>query len=71
VSADPGPTLATELLILRRWRESDREPFARLNADPEVMRQFPRPLSRDESDASEAYLRLKARPQPEGVRPGS
>ncbi len=49
----PGnsPAISTERLILRRWRESDREPFARLNADPEVMRYFLRPLSRAESDA--------------------
>jgi RimJ/RimL family protein N-acetyltransferase len=46
-----GSTLLTERLILRRWRDSDREPFARLNADPEVMRHFLRPLSRGESDA--------------------
>jgi len=45
-----GPTITTERLILRRWREEDREPFAALNADPEVMRYFPRRLSRQESD---------------------
>jgi RimJ/RimL family protein N-acetyltransferase len=27
----------TERLVLRSWRPSDREPFARLNADPEVV----------------------------------
>lgn len=43
--------LYTERLILRRWRDSDRETFARMNADPEVMRFFPAPLSRAESDA--------------------
>ena len=43
--------LRTERLILRRWRETDREAFARMNADPEVMRYFPRPLTREESDA--------------------
>ncbi|MBV9769530.1 MAG: GNAT family N-acetyltransferase [Bryobacterales bacterium] len=42
--------LTTDRLVLRRWRESDREPFARLNADPRVMEFFPRPLSRAESD---------------------
>ncbi len=36
--------------MLRRWRDSDREPFAQLNADPEVMRHFMRPLTREESD---------------------
>jgi RimJ/RimL family protein N-acetyltransferase len=51
VTTQLGPTLTTDRLILRRWRESDREPFARLNADPEVMRFFLRPLSRAESDA--------------------
>jgi RimJ/RimL family protein N-acetyltransferase len=43
--------LRTERLVLRRWRDSDRGPFARMNADPEVMRFFPAPLSRTASDA--------------------
>lgn len=43
--------IRTERLLLRRWKASDREPFARMNADPEVMRYFPRLLTRDESDA--------------------
>jgi RimJ/RimL family protein N-acetyltransferase len=43
--------LHTERLLLRRWRESDREPFAGMNADPEVMRYFRAPLDRDASDA--------------------
>jgi RimJ/RimL family protein N-acetyltransferase len=46
--------LTTERLILRQWRESDGQPFARLNADPAVMAHFPRCLSRDESDAAVA-----------------
>lgn len=41
----------TERLLLRRWREEDREAFAALNADPAVMEHFPAPLSRAESDA--------------------
>src|SRR5277367_5450441 len=44
------PTLSTERLILRSWGDADREPFAALNADPEVMRHFPATLSRTESD---------------------
>jgi RimJ/RimL family protein N-acetyltransferase len=28
----------TDRLVLRRWRMEDREPFAAINADPEVMR---------------------------------
>ncbi|HEY2859204.1 MAG TPA: GNAT family N-acetyltransferase [Terracidiphilus sp.] len=42
--------LCTERLILRSWRHSDREPFARLNADPHVMEYFPATLSRAQSD---------------------
>jgi ribosomal-protein-alanine N-acetyltransferase len=43
--------IRTERLILRRWWDSDRAPFAALNADPEVMRYFKAPLTRAESDA--------------------
>jgi RimJ/RimL family protein N-acetyltransferase len=42
---------STERLLLRQWRDEDREPFAAMNADPEVMRHFPAPLTRAESDA--------------------
>jgi RimJ/RimL family protein N-acetyltransferase len=37
-------------LKLRRWKDSDREPFARMNADPRVMRFFPRCLTAAESN---------------------
>ncbi len=43
--------LVTPRLMLRRWRPEDREPLARINADPRVMEFFPAPLSREESDA--------------------
>jgi ribosomal-protein-alanine N-acetyltransferase len=46
-----GPELRTSRLVLRRWRDADRGPFAALNADPLVMAHFPSPLSREESDA--------------------
>jgi RimJ/RimL family protein N-acetyltransferase len=52
-SDDPDerqPSLATERLKLRRWRTTDREPFADLNADPDVMRYFRSPLDRPASD---------------------
>lgn len=45
-----GP-LRTERLVLRRWRAADLEPFAALNADPEVMDHFPSTLDRAASDA--------------------
>ena len=41
----------TERLVMRRWREADREPFAALNADPETLRFFPATLDRAASDA--------------------
>lgn len=44
------PWIRTERLLLRRWRESDRERFHALCSDPAVMRYFPAPLSRAESD---------------------
>lgn len=42
--------LDTSRLLLRRWRASDHEPFAALNADPEVMEHFPNLLAREQSD---------------------
>jgi RimJ/RimL family protein N-acetyltransferase len=44
-------SIATERLLLRPWRASDRAPFAALNADPLVMESFPARLSAAESDA--------------------
>ncbi len=42
----------TGRLVLRRWRSEDLEPFAAMNADPEVMRWFTSgPLDRERSDA--------------------
>ena len=37
---------------MRRWRPSDRAPFAAMNADPVVMQFFQAPLERAASDAS-------------------
>lgn len=45
-----SPILETPRLILRPFEDRDRAPFAALVADPEVMRFFPRPLSRAASD---------------------
>jgi RimJ/RimL family protein N-acetyltransferase len=43
--------LHTERLRLRRWLPGDRQPFAQMNCDPQVMEFLPGPLSRQESDA--------------------
>jgi RimJ/RimL family protein N-acetyltransferase len=42
--------LQTPRLLLRPWQESDREPFQRINADPQVMEFFAAPLSPAQSD---------------------
>ena len=42
--------LRTARLRLRAWRDSDREPFAAMNADPRVMRWFPSTYDRARSD---------------------
>lgn len=48
----PEPSqLSSQRLLLRQWQAADRDAFASLNADPEVMAHFPAILSRAESDA--------------------
>jgi RimJ/RimL family protein N-acetyltransferase len=44
--------MRTRRLVLRRWSDDDREPFAELNSDVEVMRHIGGPVSRTASDAS-------------------
>jgi RimJ/RimL family protein N-acetyltransferase len=52
VQTDAGqPSLLTARLKLRRWVDADREPFAAMNADPDVMRYFRGPMDRAASDA--------------------
>ena len=50
--------IRTDRLLLRRWLESDRAPFAVLNADPETMRFFPQTLDRVASDALTARIEM-------------
>lgn len=50
-TASAPERLASQRLTLRRWQASDRDPFAAMNADPEVMRWFPSTLTRERSDA--------------------
>ena len=44
------PVLETERLLLREWWESDKAPYAALNADPAVMEHFPSTLTREQSN---------------------
>jgi RimJ/RimL family protein N-acetyltransferase len=43
--------LITGRLLLRRWKDADREPFRQLNADARVMEFMPKILTAQESDA--------------------
>ncbi|MBS0558762.1 MAG: GNAT family N-acetyltransferase [Proteobacteria bacterium] len=43
--------IETPRLILRPWRPEDLPVFAEQNADPETMRFYPAPLTREQSDA--------------------
>jgi RimJ/RimL family protein N-acetyltransferase len=42
--------LTTDRLLLRQWRDSDREPFAALNADPAVTEHFPARMTPEQTD---------------------
>lgn len=48
--------VTTPRLWLRQWRETDRDAFAAMNADPEVMAHFPGTLTRFESDTWIDYV---------------
>lgn len=47
-----APTLRTERLLLREWRDSDRDAWAAMGADPAVMEFFPATLDRAAADAA-------------------
>ncbi|WP_103500725.1 MULTISPECIES: GNAT family N-acetyltransferase [unclassified Streptomyces] len=53
------PELRTARLTLRRWRASDLEPWAAMNADPEVREHLGDPLTRAQSDASVARFQAE------------
>lgn len=46
--------LHTERLLLRRWQDSDLEPWAAMNADPQVREHLGQLMTREQSDASVA-----------------
>ena len=47
----PKVYIETDRLLIRQWRDEDLDPFFYLNSNPEVMRYFPKLLSRKESDS--------------------
>jgi len=49
--------LKTDRLILRQWRDSDLDPWAAMNSDPEVREYFPEILTREQSAGSLAHFR--------------
>ncbi|MFG2334128.1 GNAT family N-acetyltransferase [Streptomyces sp. NPDC048604] len=53
------PELRTDRLLLRRWRESDLEPWAAMNADPEVREHLGELLTREQSDATVAVMQTE------------
>ena len=44
-------------IVLRQWKDSDLEPYAAMNADPEVMRCFPARMTKEE--AAESMVRAR------------
>jgi RimJ/RimL family protein N-acetyltransferase len=55
---DAPTAVRTERLLLRAWREADREPHAVMNEDPAVMEHFPGTMTREQSD--EMFDRVQA-----------
>ncbi|MFE9927950.1 GNAT family N-acetyltransferase [Streptomyces sp. NPDC005533] len=51
--------LRTARLTVRRWRDSDLEPWAAMNADPEVREHLGDLLTRERSDASVARFQAE------------
>jgi RimJ/RimL family protein N-acetyltransferase len=53
------PIIETERLLLRAWRDSDREPWATMNANPRVREFFPGTLDRQGSDTLLGHLNAR------------
>ncbi|MFJ9825881.1 GNAT family N-acetyltransferase [Streptomyces sp. NPDC101160] len=53
------PELRTDRLLLRRWRDSDLEPWAAMMADPEVREHLGELLTREQSDATVDLMRAQ------------
>ena len=50
------PTLATDRLVLRGWRDEDLDAYAAITADPEVMRFMGGPLDRVDTWRQMAFM---------------
>ena len=50
--------IMTSRLILRQWKDADKNPFAVLNADPNVMEFFPARLTPPQSD--DLFMKIQA-----------
>jgi ribosomal-protein-alanine N-acetyltransferase len=59
--------LITERLMLREFRDCDREPFALMNADPAVMEHFVNPMTAQESNAFVDRIRTQWRSEGWGL----
>lgn len=60
-------TIRTERLLMRRWLESDREPFAALNGDPQTLVYFPSTIDRAASDAFAGQIEARFEAQGYGL----
>ncbi|ASY57114.1 N-acetylglutamate synthase [Sinorhizobium sp. CCBAU 05631] len=56
----------TERLIIRNWREGDRDLFAEINSDPKVMEFFP--FRRDRAAADALFDRNARHHRRDGLR---
>lgn len=62
-----APTLKTQRLLLRQWKESDLNAFASLNSDPRVMEYFPSTLTQEESDQLADRIQKELSEKPYGL----
>ncbi len=60
-----APTIETERLVLRPWRDDDVAPWAAMSADPRVMEFFPATLT--QSEAEETAMRVRERLERDGI----
>ena len=54
-----GPTLESERLLLRPWKDEDVEAWVAMGADPRVMEYFPSTYDREYAEAMAARLRAR------------